>query len=379
MALNKTEPRPFQRRLANMVNYIFVGIDLGDKNSVARIAVDRENSERLGFQNNRQGRKRLFREVKKKSEAVGDGQIVMAYEASSCGYVLSDEAEALGMKCWVLAPTKMEKSVEQRQHKNDDRDADDVLEKLRGHVLAGNRLPKVWIPDGQTRDDRELIRARLELTEKQTEIKAQIRMLTKRHGLEKPTGIGSGWTIGYRRWLEALAESEQPLGWSTRQALQSLLRQLHFLEAEIERLQKPVEQLAQEPRHKAIVEELTGEAGVGVLTAMVYRTEIGQAGRFRRSRQVGKFVGLTPTSHESGQQSDRKGHISRQGPPRLRKVLCQASWVHIVHDRDAGRMYQRLVARNPKKKKIALVAIMRRLAVRLWHRMRKIELQQAAA
>ena len=361
-----------------VMRHIFVGIDLGDKNSVARMAVDREKSERFGFVNNRAGRTRLIREVKRRSEEAGGAEIVMAYEASSCGFVLSDEAEGLGMKCWVLAPTKMEKSVEQRKHKNDDRDADDVLEKLRGHVLAGNRLPSVWIPDLQTRDDRELIRTRLELGEKQTQIKAQIRMLVKRHGVEKPSGLGAGWTVGYRRWLTGLAESEG-LGWGTRQALSSLLGQLDFLEAELERIQKPLEQLADEPRHKPIVEELTQEAGVGLLTAIVYRTEIGQAGRFRRSRQVGKFVGLTPTSHESGQQNDRKGHISRQGPPRLRKVLCQASWVHIVHDADAGRLYQQLVLRNPKKKKIAVVAVMRRLAVRLWHRMRKVELQMAKA
>ena len=86
-------------------------------------------------------------------------------------------------------------------------------------------------------------------------------------------------------------------------------------------------------------------------------------------------MGLTPTSHESGQQNDRKGHISRQGPPRLRKVLCQASWVHVRHDPHSREVYQKLVTRNPKKKKIALVAVMRRLAVRLWHRMREAELQ----
>ena len=360
------------------VRHIFVGIDLGDKNSVTRIAIDREKGERLGFVNNRQGRARLLGEVKRRAEQAGGAKIVMAYEASSCGFVLSDEAEAAGIECWVLAPTKMEKSVEQRKHKNDDRDAEDVLEKLRGHVLAGNRLPTVWVPDRQTRDDRELIRTRLELGEKQTQVKAQIRMLVKRHGLEKPSGLGAGWTVGYRRWLKALAESEG-LGRGMRQALSSLMRQLEFLEAELERIQKPMQQLADEPRHKPIIEELTKESGVGLLTAMVYRTEIGYAGRFRRGRQVGKFVGLTPTSHESGQQNDRKGHISRQGPPRLRKVLCQASWVHIAHDDRAGQMYQQLVSRNPKKKKIAVVAIMRRLAVRLWHRMRQVELQLAKA
>jgi transposase len=359
------------------LRHIFVGIDLGDKNSVARIAVDREKSERLGFVNTRQGRARLFREAKKKSEENGNAEIVMAYEASSCGFVLRDEAEALGIPCWVLAPTKMEKSPAQRKHKNDDQDAGHTLESLRGHVLAGNRLPTVWVPDGQTRDDRELVRGRLELTEKQTQIKTQVRMLIKRHGLEKPSDIGSGWTIGYRGWLEMLAKSEQPLGWSTRQALASLLRQLSFIESEIERMDKPLEELAETPRHREIIRELRKEAGVGLLTAMVYRTEIGQAGRFRRSRQVGKFLGLTPSSYESGQQNDRKGHISRQGSPRLRRVLCQASWVHVAHDREAGQTYRRLVARNPKKKKIALVAIMRRLAVRLWHRMRKVE--EAAA
>jgi len=356
-----------------MVRHIFVGIDLGDKNSVARIALDQEKSQRRAFINNRQGRARLLEQVKRQAEQAGGAKIVMAYEASSCGFVLRDEAEAMKIQCWVLAPTRMEKSVDQRKHKNDDRDADDVLEKLRGHVLAGNRLPTVWVPDRQTRDDRELIRARLDLSEKQTQVKAQIQMLLKRQGLEKPSGLGAAWTVAYRRWLDGLKEWTG-LGWGRRQALSSLLSQLSFIEAEIRRMEKPMEQLADEPRHQAIVAELTQEPGVGRLTALVYRTEIGYAGRFRRGRQLGKFTGLTPNCR---QQNDRKGHISRQGPPRLRKILCQASWVHIRHDPQARRVYQELVCRNPKKKKIALVAIMRRLAVRLWHRMRQIELAQA--
>jgi transposase len=359
------------------MRHIFVGIDLGDKNSVVRIAVERGKSERFGFVNSRGGRARLFEEAKRRAKAAGATQIVMAYEASSAGFILRDEAERAGIRCFVLAPTKMEKSVDQRKQKNDDRDADDVLEKLRAHVLAGNRLPTVWIPDLQTRDDRELIRRRLELADKQTQVKAQIQMLLKRYGLEKPPGLGAGWTVGYRRWLEALTEAEV-LGKGARQTVASMLRQLSFIEEEIERIDAPIEQLAAEARHQPIVEELTKEKGVGLLTAMVYRTEIGYAGRFRRGRQVGKFAGLTPTSHESGQQNDRKGHISRQGPPRFRKMLCQASWSQIRHDPDAGAVYQQVVSRNPKKKKIAIVAIMRRLSVRLWHRMRKVELELLA-
>lgn len=358
-----------------MMNYIFVGIDLGDKNSVARIAVNREKSERLGFVNTRGGRARLFKELNRHADQAGGAKIALAYEASSCGFVLSDEAQARGMSCWVLAPTKMEKSVEQKRNKNDDRDADDVLEKLRGHFLAGNRLPTVWVPDVETRDDREVVRTRLALSEKQTQVKAQIQMLLKRHGLEKPADLGTTRSKQYRAWLESLSVCAT-LGWGTRQSLASLLRQLRGLEDEIEMLDKLVQQLGSQPRHKPIVEALMKEKGVGLLTALVFRTEIGQARRFRRGRHVGKFLGLTPTSHESGQQQDRKGHISQQGPPRVRKVLCQASWVRVRHDPHSREVYQRLVAKNPKKKKIALVAVMRRLGVRLWHRMLEAEMKQ---
>lgn len=251
-----------------------------------------------------------------------------------------------------------------------------MLRRLRGHVLGGNPLPTVWVPELETRDDRELLRTRMGLAEKQTQVKAQIQMLLKRYGVEKPSELGSTRVVGYRRWLEALCECAS-LGWGTRQSLSSLLRQWRAIEQELKALDNLIGELAEQARHKPLVEALQKEKGVGLLTALVYRTEIGEARRFRRGRHVGKFTGLTPTSHESGQQQDRKGHISRQGPPRLRKVLCQAAWVQVRHDADSREFYQRLVEKNPKKKKIAVVAVMRRLAVRLWHRMREAELKMA--
>lgn len=355
-----------------MQNYIFAGIDLGDKKSVARIAVNRENSERFTFINTKAGRYRLFGELKRRvAQLRKPAKIVMAYEASSCGFVLQDEAQALKMQCSVLAPTKMEKSVEQKKHKNDDRDGEDVLEKVRAHVLAGNKLPTVWVPDVATRDDRELVRCRLDVADKQTQIKAQIQMLLKRFGIEKPSSL-RGWSTFYEQWLDGLSQGEE-LGWGTRHSLASLLRQLRAIQAELQQLDAAIKQLSKHERHEPIVQALMQEKGVGLLTAMVYRSEIGSAGRFRRGRRMGKYVGLTPSSHESGQQQDRKGHITRQGSPRLRKVLCQAGWSHLRHDAEAREFYLRLVAKNPKKKKIAVVAVMRKLAIRLWHRMRVAE------
>jgi len=75
-----------------MVNHIFVGIDLGDKNSVARIALQQERGQRVGFVNDRRGRERLFERVKRQADEAGGAKIVMAYEASSCGFILRERS-----------------------------------------------------------------------------------------------------------------------------------------------------------------------------------------------------------------------------------------------------------------------------------------------
>jgi len=152
-----------------------------------------------------------------------------------------------------------------------------------------------------------------------------------------------------------------------RTTLASLLRQLEFSMDEIRRLDESVDQLGEQPHLKAIVEKLDAEKGVGRLTAVAYAVEVGDFSRFKRRQQIGAYWGVTPGSQESGEVGDRKGHITRQGSPRMRRMLCQAAWSRVMHDEQEREVYQRLVKRNPKRKKIALVAAMRRLSIRLWH------------
>ena len=348
------------------MNYIFVGCDSHDKTLVTKIALNREATEKRGFAATGAGRRKMIEYLKERSQVAGGAKVVVAYEASGNGFILCDELKQAGIECHVLAPTKIERSAKQRRSKNDDRDADRLLEILRGHYLAGNKMPSVWIPDPQTRDDREPVRARQDLSQKQTAVKTQIQMLMKRHGIEKPKGMGNSWTKTYRQWLKVLSEDAHQ-GWGMRQALGSLLRQLDVLEDEIKQLDEAMEKVAGSPRWKPIVEAMRKEKGVGLMTALKYSTDISDFSRFRRGRQVGAFYGLVPSSNESGEKNDRKGHITREGSPSGRQVLCQSAWSRVRHDEREGEVYRRLVLKNPKKKKIALVACMRRLAVRLWH------------
>ena len=137
-----------------------------------------------------------------------------------------------------------------------------------------------------------------------------------------------------------------------------------------------IETLSQTPRYLKLVKALQEVKGIGVLAATVYLTEMGDLSRFANRRKVGAYLGLAPCCYESGEVSDRKGHITREGPSRLRKVLCQAVWSRVRCDKQEQVVYDRIVSRNPKHKKIAVVACMRRLGILLWHK--GLEVQAAA-
>jgi transposase len=351
-----------------MCEFIMVACDLHDKTMLLKIAQGREAAEKVTLRNTSAGRRRLIEQLRERSQTAGS-RVIFAYEASGQGFGLYDELTAAGFECHVLAPTKMARSTQHRQRKTDEQDAEQILQLLRGHVLAGNPLPAVWIPDAQTRDDRELVRARLDAAEKGVAIKSQIQSLLKRNRLTRPEDLKCAWTKKASSWLRMVTR-DPALGIGIRATLASLLRQWEFLQAEIERLDEALESLAGSPRYSQAVSELVQLQGVGVLTALVFLTEIGDLGRFVNRRQISAYLGLVPRSYESGAANDRKGHITRQGPSRVRRVLCQAIWSRVRQPGADRAAYQRLVERNPKHKKIAVVAAMRRLGVRMWHQAR---------
>ncbi len=348
-----------------MGKVIMVANDLHDRNMLVSLAVDRGPVRTRTYPHTAGGRNGMIRAVERLAREEGAERIVHAYEASGLGLSLHDQLVDAGWESHVLAPSKISRSPKQQKDKTDEKDARDLLAVLRGHILGGNELPGIWIPDLEARDDRELVRRRLDLQDAATQAKNQISSLLKRHRFVKPEAAGGNWTKGHREWLRGLVEDKEQLAWGAQTVLDSLLRQLEALEREVQRMDEAVKQLAKVPRYAAPVAELTKEKGVGPLTAMTYLTEMGQMARFRNRRQIGAYLGLVPSCWESGEQQDRKGHITHQGPWRVRKVLCQAAWTALRLDPETRARGARM-ARKGKPRKKVMVAVMRKLAIRLW-------------
>jgi hypothetical protein len=155
-----------------MGKFTLVGADVHDGSILVKVAVDREAAAKRSWSNDRDGRRAMIADLKRRAAVAGTTEIRFVYEASGLGFGLWDDLTDAGIRCDVLAPTKIERSPHARKQKTDEKDAERLLEVLRGHVLAGNRLPAIWIPDAETRDDRELVRARLDAGEKISGVKA---------------------------------------------------------------------------------------------------------------------------------------------------------------------------------------------------------------
>ncbi|HXX95364.1 MAG TPA: IS110 family transposase [Planctomycetota bacterium] len=298
-------------------------------------------------------------------QAVGPGEIWGVYEASSCGFEVYDHFTKIGWRMSVVAPTHIHKSVLSRKRKTDLRDAKRLWEVLVSHGELGTELPAVWIPEERIREEREIVRRRLSLADHRTRVKNGITSLLRMHKLKRPCEMKTAWSQAHVAWLKGLS-SDPARGVHLRTALGSLLRELEFLDAELAILQKEVEKLSGEERYRKMVEYMTELDGVGVLTAMTFLVELGDVRRFRNRRQVASYLGLVPTSYESGEDDDHKGPITHLGPARVRKVLNQAAWTLVRKDAHWKARYGPLAARRGALK--AIVAIMRKLGIELWHR-----------
>lgn len=148
-----------------------------------------------------------------------------------------------------------------------------------------------------------------------------------------------------------------------------LLEELKSLHMRIRALDKEIDAMA--ARYPAVA-KLIAVHGVGNLTALAFVLSLDNPGRFKKSRDVGPFVGLTPRKHASGEK-DPQLSITRCGNPFLRRILVQAA--HYIlgpfgPDCLLRRSGLRLVERaGTHAKKRAAVAVARKLAVllhRLW-------------
>jgi len=206
--------------------------------------------------------------------------------------------------------------------------------------------------------DLTVIRARAGLVRARTALVNTARGLAKSYG-ERLRGCN------VRNMNPEKAEALSP---ELQTALQPLLAALEALSDRIREYNEQIEKLAQDSYSQ--VELLKQVKGVGTLIALTFLLTLEDPHRFRKSRDVGCYLGLQPGRRNSG-QSEPQMHISKEGDPYLRTLLVQGAQ-HILGpfgpDSDLRRWGLKLAERGGRNaKKRAIIATARKLAVLLHH------------
>jgi transposase len=224
-----------------------------------------------------------------------------------------------------------------RRQKTDTRDAEHLLE-----LLSTQRFPRLWIPSPEQRDLRQLLKHRHKLVTMVTALKNQLHFLALSQGVCRKSKL---WSERGRKELESLS--------------------LDQLQPQIAALDTAVEQAA--AADPAALDLMT-QKGVGPVTALAFVLTLGPVQRFQNSRQVVSYLGLNPSEYSSGGRQ-RLGSISKRGNSMMRWLLVEAAQTAARFDPELRRQYQRLKFRRGGS--VAKVALARRLAVRLYWRLRQ--------
>jgi transposase len=205
-----------------------------------------------------------------------------------------------------------------------------------------------------------VIRARAALVSARTALVNAARGLVKSYGQRLPK-------CGTRQVSRELAAE---LNAELREVLEPLLQEVESLNERIQEYDERMEKIAKESYPQVAL--LKQVKGVGTQIALTYVLTLEDPQRFRKSREVGCFLGLKPGRRNSG-ESEPQLRISKEGDRYLRTMLVQGA--HYIlgpfgEDSDLRRWGQKLSARGGKNaKKRAVVAVARKLAVllhRLW-------------
>jgi transposase len=262
------------------------------------------------------------------------------------------ELRTLGLPVICIDARHAKAALSMRINKSDRNDAVGLA-----RIMQCGWYKEVQVKSISCHEIRAVLNSRAQLVKIKRDLENQIRGLLKNLGLV----IGKAGGNAFRRRAEELL-GRHGLLW---EAVRPLLEVREKVSREIADLTGKLLALARDDEESR---RLMTVPGVGAITALAFRSAIDEPARFRRSRSVGAYVGLTPRRYASG-EVDWSGRISKCGDRMLRTYLFEAAGVlltRVAHWCKLKAWGHRLWKRIGFKK--AKIAVARKLAVIL-HRM----------
>jgi len=264
----------------------------------------------------------------------------ICYEAS-CGYGhVFETLSRVADRVVPAHPGKLRLIFASRR-KNDHQDA-----KQLALLLKLDAVPTVYVPNIEVRDWRMLITHRESVLRRRVAVKNQIRALLRTYGIQAPKGL---WTKKGVAWLASVEFETR----ATRLRRDLLLVSLTAETTQMRLVEKELDRIGRGHPGVALLRTIPG---VGMRTAEAVMAWIDQPQRFSRNKSIGSYFGMVPCQDQSADKN-RLGHITKQGPAVVRRLLTEASWQSIRHSPRMRGYFEKVMRGNPERRKIAVVAV----------------------
>lgn len=234
-------------------------------------------------------------------------------------------------------------------------------------LSAVNQLREVHIPTIEVRQWRALIAFRQQLVRRRSKVKNHIRDLLLTEGQILPRGAKCWTQLGVAH-LEAMAKSLSEVGMNElwRGQLHIELRELRQVQADLRLAEEKLDAIAKADPRIALLRTIPG---VGPRLSEAIVALLDRPERFHKASEVSAYIGMVPKQFDSG-ESERHGRITKHGSRVVRALLVEAAWAGMRYNPWVRQTYQRISGGKKSRKKIAIVAVGRRLLVRCWAMLR---------
>src|ERR1700724_2232903 len=292
--------------------------------------------------------------------------MVVCYEAGYDGFWLARSLAKIGIDCRVLDPASIQVNRRARRVKTDRIDSLALLRALiaidRGerHVCA-----VVWVPTVEEEDARRSHRERQRLVRERTGHINRIKGLLFAQGIRGIEPKRRRTRIDFGKLTTA---EGRPLAERLRRELEREYQRLELVQSQLRIVEKERDTAdAQDPAVERKRELLCALQGVGGASAAILAREV-FARPFASRRQLGSYLGLTPSAYDSGSTTRCQG-ISKAGNRWARRVLIEVAWLWRKYQPGSplSHWYARKTAdQSPRIRRIMLIALARKLAISLW-------------
>jgi len=242
------------------------------------------------------------------------GPVAVAYEAGPTGFGLSRALTAAGIRCEVVAPSKLRRPSGDRVKT----DAKDAVHLAR--LLRLDEFTAVSIPTVDQEAARDLVRSREDARGDLMRARHRLSKLLLRQGIVYSGG--QAWTGVHEAWLRRQRFNSPALQMTFESDFDAVLT----VKARRDRLDEAIAVMAAGSEFTSLVRRLGCLRGVSNLTALALAVEIGDWHRFT-GNTIGSFVGLVPSEYSSG-ASRVQGSITKTGNTHVRRLLVEAAWHH---------------------------------------------------